>query len=521
MQSALIALLRRHAPETARRLLLLTVIAGLCSAGLVIIGLYAVQQTGQPALTTLLLFAILLAAVAACVGAIAPRAAAVGSAVVEDLRGQVIAPVLANRTAEDEVLLAFERLPAPILRGLSASISALVAALAVIAAVAYLLATRRSLGAVIVVALGLSVGLQVWQHRKSAAGSMLPHALARLRDARALSRFSPSSTAAAGRDVLSAFLAPDRATVAQAGASLRARLIELSLAFLLVGVGLYMAYAGQLQKSTLAATLAELLMAAPPLILLSSRVNDIWAGEEAARAWARLEARLLPPGAAGAGAPSEFRGLQLEGVRYGAKERPLGPIDLSVDGGSLVVVQGESGAGKSALLRLLGGSTPAIEGRIVLNESPMNADQAAAALRGFAVALTGGPLPARLALPSQDGKREEATAMLTALQLDPQRFQTEDGLALADAASGEAARLAFAAAMLDPRPLLLLDDAAIDRDPRIRAAIARDWAPRLKARGKTIVIVTEDSDLAAAADRTVRLGTGGTSAPMGTGRIKR
>lgn len=111
--------------------------------------------------------------------------------------------------------------------------------------------------------------------------------------------------------------------------------------------------------------------------------------------------------------------------------------------------------------------------------------------------------------------------MLTALRLDPQRFQTEDGLTWDKAASGEAARLALAAAMLDSRPLLLLDDAAIDRDPRIRAAIARDWAPRLKARGKTIVIVTEDSGLAAVADHTVRLETGGTSAPMGTGRTKR
>ena len=43
---------------------------------------------------------------------------------------------------------------------------------------------------------------------------------------------------------------------------------------------------------------------------------------------------------------------------------------------------------------------------------------------------------------------------------------------LAGASSGEAARLALAAAMLDPRRLLLLDDPAIDRDPRLRAAIA-------------------------------------------------
>jgi putative ATP-binding cassette transporter len=515
MQSALIALLNRHAPQPARRLLLLAAVAGLCGGGLAVLALHTVQQQGKTTLTTALLFALLLAALAACIGAIAPRAAETGSLLAGELRRRLITPLLTERSGDADVLLAFERLPAPMLRGLAGAVTAVVAGVTLAAAAVYLLATRRTLGAVVIAALLLGVGLQAWRQRKAAAGSLMPAALARLDQARALGQFRPPSADDAQEELLAAFAAADRAGLAQAGGSLRARLIELSLAALLVGVGLYMAYAGKLGQDSLAAVLAQLLVAVPAMVALSAQTSDIWAGEQAARAWSRLEAR-LPPAAP---VRPDFRSLRLEGVRYGPRERPLGPIDLDLDAGSLVVVQGDFGSGKSALVRLLGGETPALEGRVLLNGAPLGPEQAAEALRGKAVSLSDAPFPVRL--PLEEGRREEAAAMLIALQLDPMRFMTDEGLVLAGASSGETARLALAAAMLDARPLLLLDDPAVDRDPRLRAALTQDWAPRLRARGKTIVIVTEDPGLAATADRTVRLEAGGTCAPTGGGGKRR
>ncbi|MGH2874501.1 MAG: ATP-binding cassette domain-containing protein, partial [Solirubrobacteraceae bacterium] len=59
-------------------------------------------------------------------------------------------------------------------------------------------------------------------------------------------------------------------------------------------------------------------------------------------------------------------GLALQGLRAVAGPFELGPVDLEVAAGSVLVVLGPSGAGKTTLLDVIAGFRPARAGSVLL-----------------------------------------------------------------------------------------------------------------------------------------------------------
>jgi putative ATP-binding cassette transporter len=74
-----------------------------------------------------------------------------------------------------------------------------------------------------------------------------------------------------------------------------------------------------------------------------------------------------------------------------------------------------------------------------------------------------------------------------------------------DLSQGQRKRLALLVALLEDRPILVLDEWAADQDPPFRQYFYETLLPQLKGQGKTIIAVTHDDKYFGLADRVVKM----------------
>ncbi len=65
--------------------------------------------------------------------------------------------------------------------------------------------------------------------------------------------------------------------------------------------------------------------------------------------------------------------------------------------------------------------------------------------------------------------------------------------------------MALLTAYLEDRPIYLFDEWAADQDPQFREVFYSKMLPELKARGKTVVVISHDDHYYFVADRIVKL----------------
>jgi len=211
------------------------------------------------------------------------------------------------------------------------------------------------------------------------------------------------------------------------------------------------------------------------------------------------------------------REIRLEDVRFGyGGDHPdvLRGVDLSLPAGSLTVMSGVSGAGKSTILDLLGGLLTPQSGRILIDGRELTPDISPAWRRSVGTMaqeafLFHASIRANLAWSRPDASDE---AMLEALHLAglasfvaalPQGLDTIVGDRGASLSGGERQRLALARLLLRAPRLILLDEPASALDAGNEERIL-DTIAGLKGRA-TILLVTHRPEAVAAADRRVTL----------------
>ncbi len=509
-RSRLIAMLASDPPHGARRIVQLAITMGLCSGLMVALILHAVRNPPYGT-TPWLLFttAVLLAITAATIPPLLARTRALAAAQIAGLRERALPRLLCGSTWTHEVPTAFERLPAAIARAGHAAVAALSTSTALVIVCGYLLVADRPLGLVAMLVSACSCGSQSWllmhlagfhtQGRvpANAGGNPAVSAMAALRDALKVSAYDQRLGRDRIADVGPCLAVADAALLEQAAIGMRARLIALSLACGVVFAASVMAG----PERPLSTALAALLLPFALATMLSSTLEPLFSGEQAARSWAMLEAML---DAAAPSAPATSGGTVVFQSVCGDTARPaMGPVDIALVPGAIALVTGGAGSGKSHLLSLLAGRLVASSGSILLDGERRRPAEAAALLRSQTILLATGSYPP--VLPLAGRHVQELANLLTALGLDPARFLDGDALVCGQASSSEAFRAALAHAMLDPRAMLLIDDAAVDQDDRLAEVLAQDWLPRLAARGKAIAIASNRPAVRACATLEVNL----------------
>lgn len=194
-------------------------------------------------------------------------------------------------------------------------------------------------------------------------------------------------------------------------------------------------------------------------------------------------------------------------------------IDLNVRKGELLAIVGPSGSGKSTLLNLLGAiETPTtgqvrFEGRDV---ATMNDSERTLLRRrriGFIfqafnllptlTAVENAALPLELDGVSEKEARDRAMAALELVDIVDRADHFPSMMS-----GGEQQRVAVARALVIEPALVLGDEPTGNLDSVNSAHVMRLLRDLTDQRGQTVVIVTHDNDVAAQADRTVRVRDG-------------
>jgi putative ABC transport system ATP-binding protein len=201
-----------------------------------------------------------------------------------------------------------------------------------------------------------------------------------------------------------------------------------------------------------------------------------------------------------------------------APVRALRGVDMAIEQGEFVAIMGPSGCGKSTLLNLVAGLDVPSEGEVVVaGEALSTMDESGLArmrrrhigivfqffnlLEGMSV-LENVTLPAVIAGAPRKRAETRARDLLDLLGLADKSKDAPGVLS-----GGQRQRLAIARALANEPTLLLADEptGALDSEGGHEVL---ELFRRLHAGGQTILMVTHDDDVAAAADRIVRMRDG-------------
>jgi putative ATP-binding cassette transporter len=97
---------------------------------------------------------------------------------------------------------------------------------------------------------------------------------------------------------------------------------------------------------------------------------------------------------------------------------------------------------------------------------------------------------------------------LSLLQLDNKVTISNGKFSTVDLSQGQRKRLALLIAYLEDRPIYVFDEWAADQDPLFREVFYHQLLPDLKARNKTVIIVSHDDRYYHVADRLIKLDYG-------------
>ena len=207
--------------------------------------------------------------------------------------------------------------------------------------------------------------------------------------------------------------------------------------------------------------------------------------------------------------PPTFDSIELDGVTFAYGDGfALGPVDLTLRRGELVILAGGNGAGKTTLVKLISGLYAPEGGTVRLDGRAVDDLGREAYRQLFTTVFADGHLfPDVLGLDAPD---LEARALegLERLELAGEVSLVDRRFSTVDLSQGRRRRLALLGAMLEGRPACILDEWAANQDPRFKRAFYRELLPEWKAAGKTLLVISHDEAYFDVADRVIRLGDG-------------
>jgi putative ABC transport system ATP-binding protein len=198
--------------------------------------------------------------------------------------------------------------------------------------------------------------------------------------------------------------------------------------------------------------------------------------------------------------------------------RALAGISLRIARGEFVAIMGSSGSGKSTLMHILGCLDAPTAGRYLLDGVDVRdiPEDDLADLRnrkiGFVfqsfnlvartTALANVELPLAYAGLGRRERRARAVAALAAVGMEDRLHHLPSELS-----GGQQQRAAVARAIVTDPSIVLADEPTGNLDSHSTEEILGIFS-RLNAEGRTVILITHESDVAARARRVVRLGDG-------------
>ena len=195
----------------------------------------------------------------------------------------------------------------------------------------------------------------------------------------------------------------------------------------------------------------------------------------------------------------------------------LHPTSMRFERGQAVAITGASGSGKSTLLGLIAGLDSPTTGQIMIGSEDITTldEESLARLRGTKIgivfqffhlipsltALENVMVPLEIA--GDRDPRGKAQALINEVGLNGRGHHYPSQLS-----GGEQQRVAIARALANDPDVILADEPTGNLDSRTGEQVIELLDDVNRKRGRTLVLVTHDLELAARADRTIRLRDG-------------
>src|SRR6516165_5360647 len=260
-------------------------------------------------------------------------------------------------------------------------------------------------------------------------------------------------------------------------------------------------FSGALGAETVTKTITALVFIVGTCFGLVQAIPILSAANTAADNIERLEARLLatiPMAEVAAIEPAKrFHKIELHNVVFRYVDKwsdavfQVGPIDFTLLSGDLVFITGGNGSGKSTFLKLLAGLYKPDSGEIIFDGVRVD-DRTRQTYRELIAAIFPDYHLFEKLYGVPDPDPAEVDRLLTQFRLHDKTHLTDTQFSTLDLSAGQRKRLALIVALLEKRPLLLLDEWAADQDPEFRRKFYYDLLPELKQSGETVVAITHD-----------------------------
>ena len=185
----------------------------------------------------------------------------------------------------------------------------------------------------------------------------------------------------------------------------------------------------------------------------------------------------------------------------------VGPFNVTLRAGETVFISGGNGSGKSTFLRLLTTLYWPQRGTILVDGHAVTHENVESYRGLFSSVFSDYHLFKRL-YGIEPPFRDEGEALLETFEIADKTSLAGDEFSTLELSAGQRKRLALIVAMLERRPICVLDEWAADQDPVFRRKFYTELLATLKARGMTIIAVTHDDRYFDVADHRLHMDEG-------------
>lgn len=185
----------------------------------------------------------------------------------------------------------------------------------------------------------------------------------------------------------------------------------------------------------------------------------------------------------------------------------IGPISFEFDAQDIVFIYGGNGSGKTTFVHAILGLLKPKAGEIKFNGQMLDAGNYSEYRNLFSIVFNDFYLFEEF-YGNRNFDRERAKAYLKMFEIDSKVAISETGFSTVDLSTGQRKRLALITALLEDRPIVVLDEWAADQDPHFRKKFYTEILPQLKQEGFTILAITHDDAYYQCCDKLLRMDFG-------------
>jgi putative ATP-binding cassette transporter len=207
----------------------------------------------------------------------------------------------------------------------------------------------------------------------------------------------------------------------------------------------------------------------------------------------------------------EFESIQIKELEFKYEEQQkgfgIGPVNFEIQKGETVFIYGGNGSGKTTFIHTLLGIFKPTGGGITVNGMPVKEETYPEYKTLFSVVFSDFYLFNEL-LTTDQALTEKWDYYIRLFELKDKVKLEGNRFSTTNLSTGQRKRLALIAALLEEKPILVMDEWAADQDPYFRKKFYTELLPVLKEEGYTIIAITHDDKYYHCADKLFKMEEG-------------